>query len=168
MIAHPVVIHTILTAKYLFRLLRTSCLSLSYRSSRSSAFEYILTQLAPIMSRHNRRRTRGGHKTTMSVYRSSIDLSTEPPLDPGLPYQSIAPITKTVHSLRNGPTARHWHNRYMAWQARERRQREEKDNLEAEKRRIFGEADGGNTDGEDDILCEKMLEYFVGLDFIDP
>ncbi|MCJ1329523.1 hypothetical protein MMC10_006203 [Thelotrema lepadinum] len=102
----------------------------------------------------------------MSVYRSSIDLSTEPPLDPGLPYQSTFPTTKSLHSHRNGPTARHWHNRYMAWQARERRQREEKASLEAEKKRIFGDVDDGS--GEDEILCEKMLEYFVGLDFIEP
>ena len=120
------------------------------------------------MSRHNRRRTRGGHKNATSVYRSSIDLSTEPPLDPGISYESIVPTTKAIHNHRSGPTARHWHNRYMAWQARDRRQREEKASLEAEKRRIFGEPEAANTNGEDDILCEKMLEYFVGLDFIDP
>ena len=52
----------------------------------------------------------------------------------------------------------------MAWQIRERRQQEERADLVAEKRRIFGDDDGC---GEDDVLCVKMLEYFDGLDFID-
>ena len=58
----------------------------------------------------------------------------------------------------------------MAWQARERRQREEQANLEAEKRRIFGASDDGDStsNGDDEDLCKKMLEYFGGLDFIDP
>jgi len=64
----------------------------------------------------------------------------------------------------NSVSARQWHNRYTAWQARERRQREESAALEAEKCRIFGESDGT---GEDEGLCLKMLEYFGGLDFID-
>ncbi|MCJ1444358.1 MAG: hypothetical protein MMC23_004860 [Stictis urceolatum] len=66
-------------------------------------------------------------------------------------------------ATRNNISARHWHNRYMAWQTRERRQREESACLEAEKKRIFGEDDGS---GEDEGLCVKMLEYFDGLDFI--
>ena len=66
----------------------------------------------------------------------------------------------------------------MAWQAREKRQREESARLQAEKTRIFGwggvagvagaeaeEADGDVV--EDEELCEKMLEYFGGLDFIE-
>ena len=120
------------------------------------------------MSRHNRRRTRGGHKTSISTNRSSIDLFAEPPLNLGPHYQPILPTARSLPSYRNGPSARHWYNRYMAWQARERWQREEKANLESEKRRIFGDIDEGDANGEDDVLCEKMLEYFVGLDFIDP
>jgi len=66
-----------------------------------------------------------------------------------------------------GIAARHWHNRYLAWQTRERRQREERAALEAEKKRIFGESAAGEGEGEDDGLCERMMEYFWGLDFID-
>ncbi|KAL8838986.1 MAG: hypothetical protein Q9170_001916 [Blastenia crenularia] len=46
---------------------------------------------------------------------------------------------------------------------RERRQREERDRLLAEQRRIFG-----GEAGEDDEhgLCSNMLDYFAGLDFI--
>ena len=54
----------------------------------------------------------------------------------------------------------------MAWQVRERRQREEAEKLEKEKRRIFGEASDGGE--EDERLCVKMMEYFGGLDFIEP
>ena len=51
----------------------------------------------------------------------------------------------------------------MAWQHRERRQREEREKLAAEQRRIFG----GEKDEEDSHgLCSNMLQYFVGLDFI--
>ena len=60
--------------------------------------------------------------------------------------------------------ARHWHNRYMAWQVRERKQKEEQDKLEVEQRRIFG---GDPGEGDDEGLCSRMLEYFGGLDFIE-
>ena len=60
-------------------------------------------------------------------------------------------------------SARHWHNRYMAWQVRERRQKEERDNLMAERRRIFG---GERGDDDDEGLCTNMMQYFTGLDFI--
>ena len=116
------------------------------------------------MSRHNRRRNRGGHKTfsDSSFYQRSLDPDPEPAIEP--------PDISRVLSYRNSQSrsvrisARHWHDRYQAWQARERRQREESARLEAEKRRIFGDDDGS---GEDDGLCVKMLEYFGGLDFID-
>jgi hypothetical protein len=51
-----------------------------------------------------------------------------------------------------------------AWQARDRKQREEIEKLEAEKIRLFGHASG---DGGDEVLCLKMMEYFGGLDFIE-
>lgn len=97
--------------------------------------------------------------------------SSEPPLlvEPSLSFSSQASLSNPAYGSRTGLSARHWHNRYMAWQARERRQREEQANLEAEKRRIFGTPDNGHStfSGEDDELCTKMLEYFGGLDFID-
>ena len=51
----------------------------------------------------------------------------------------------------------------MAWQARERRQRGEREKLLAAQRRIFG----GETGEEDEHgLCSAMMDYFVGLEFI--
>lgn len=130
------------------------------------------------MSRHNRRRTRGHH--THKPYGMSAQLlhpfataATPAPKQPPLP----SPQNLTVASFRRPGwgggdgqgahtlVARHWHNRYLAWQTRERRQREERLALEAEKRRIFGE-DDKEGEGEDDGLCERMMEYFGGLDFI--
>ena len=123
------------------------------------------------MSRHNRRRNRGGHKSSLPNH-NSMDLSTVPPLEPiatlGF-HQSSLVASKSLPSHnthRNNASARHWHNRYMAWQARERRQREEKASLEAEKKRIFGDADD-DSNGDDEELCKRMMEYFVGLDFIE-
>lgn len=47
---------------------------------------------------------------------------------------------------------------------RDRRQKEEKEKLKAEQRRIFG---GDSQDGEDaEFLCPQMMEYFVGLDYL--
>lgn len=66
-------------------------------------------------------------------------------------------------SKRSDLSARHWHNRYMAWQARERRQKEERDRLLTEQRRIFG---GESGEEDDNGLCSNMMQYFVGLDFI--
>lgn len=51
----------------------------------------------------------------------------------------------------------------MAWQIRDKRQREEKEKIEAEQRRIFG-----GEAGDDVELCYRMLEYFGGLDYIEP
>ena len=65
----------------------------------------------------------------------------------------------------NDLTATYWHNRYLAWQSRERKQREEQAKLKAEQRRIFG---GDSQDGEDeDVLCTVMMDYFIGLDYLD-
>ena len=83
-----------------------------------------------------------------------------------------APLTRS-----NALSARVWHNRYIAWQNRDRKQREEKAKLEAERMRIFGATicgvgidDAGNdgcTNDEEDGLEEKMLEYFSGLEWLD-
>ena len=117
------------------------------------------------MSRHNRRRTRGSHKASgMPVKPGTFDH----PIDTVAGSRDLAsmPSPPSGSSRRNGVSARHWHNRYVAWQVRERRQREEAEKLELEKRRIFGEASEGGE--EDEGLCVKMMEYFGGLDFIEP
>ena len=127
------------------------------------------------MSRHNRRRNRGGHK------HHGIPLPLHTFDSPSGPFTFDNPSTPSTHTSsspstpsyippshppgrRTSLSLRHWHNRYMAWQVRERRQKDEREKLEAEKRRIFG---GNEDEGEDDGLCVKMLEYFGGLDFIE-
>jgi len=116
------------------------------------------------MSRHNRRRTRGSHKTSgMPVQQRTFDFP--PDLGAAFPDPLLLAPPGPAVSRRGGVSARHWHNRYMAWQVRERRQREEREKLEAEKRRIFGgEVEGGE---DEEGLCLKMMEYFGGLDFIE-
>ena len=109
------------------------------------------------MSRHNRRRTRGGHKATASRQHDAFELPSPPE-----PSESQLPTAR--HPRRNDLSAKHWHNRYLAWQARERRQKEECERLEVERNRIFG---GDGSDGEDDGLCSRMMEYFVRLDYLD-
>lgn len=126
------------------------------------------------MSRHNRRRNRGGHKhhgMPLPLYTFDspsrlfpIDTPSGFITGPSDPPFVIASSQSQPPSRRSSLAARHWHNRYLAWQVRERRQKDEREKLEAEKRRIFG---GNGDDGEDDGLCVKMLEYFGGLDFIE-
>lgn len=115
------------------------------------------------MSRHNRRRTRGSHKAQHSSflqYESNALPSlcaVDSPNDPKL--------SVPKHPRRNDLSARHWHNRYLAWQVRERRQREEREKLRAEQKRIFG---GDSQDGDDEEgLCVRMMDYFVGLDYLE-
>ena len=100
----------------------------------------------------------------MPVNPRTFDISIEPIQGPQ--DSTLLSSAASVSSRRNALSARHWHNRYMAWQVRERRQREEAEKLEKEKRRIFGEASDGGE--EDERLCVKMMEYFGGLDFIEP
>lgn len=116
------------------------------------------------MSRHNRRRTRGGHKLSdISLRQSYLNFSSTS-ITP-IKSPNCAPSVQLL-SRRNDLSTRHWHNRYLAWQVRERRQLEEREKLEVEQRRIFG---GENGEGDEDGLCYKMLEYFGSLDFInDP
>lgn len=116
------------------------------------------------MSRHNRRRHRGGHNSSMIPgQRPEIEvLNTVSNISLTC---AEAPINLRSLSKRDGLSARHWHNRYIAWQAREKRQQEERRKLEAERMRIFG---GNENERDDDGLCTKMMDYFTGLDYIDP
>lgn len=118
------------------------------------------------MSRHNRRRTRGGNKAT---YPPPEPLFTISPTT-----ESLCPTDLRSHMLPFRPpnsrqrssdlTARHWHNRFIAWKARERRQKEEAKKLDEERRRIFG-GEGDETE-EDGWLCGRMMEVFDGLDYM--
>ena len=92
----------------------------------------------------------------------SFDLSSSSltgPTDPGL----SAPLRRS-NFRRHDLTARHWQNRWVAWQARENRQQEERAKLDSEQRRIFG---GENEEGDEFGLCARMLEFFGALDFIE-
>ena len=72
------------------------------------------------------------------------------------------PLNSRQHT--NDLTARHWQNRFIAWKAREKRQREEEEKLEAERKRIFGGE--GDEDDEGGWLCGLMMEVFDGLDYM--
>ena len=118
------------------------------------------------MSRHNRRRTRG-HKPRPGpslLYEHHEPDSLLLCQAPSYSKLQPSPLALQTHSRRNDLSARHWHNRFIAWQTRERRQAEERQKLEVEQRRIFGGDDGEN---DEDGLCERMMEYFGTLDFID-
>lgn len=122
--------------------------------------------------KHNRHRTR-----PRSRHRNSISI--DPPLPPvsisdaticfasdNQPLSnSLSPSVTPAYPARDSipvSSALHWHNRYMAWQNRERKQRLEAARLEAEQCRLFG-----GEPGDDVSLCYRMLEYFGGLDYID-
>jgi len=118
----------------------------------------IFTPYATSMSRHNRRRTRdkASHPNLQIDGFGLPSLSADTP-NPKLSIQR--------HLRRNDPFARHWHNRFLAWQARERKQKEEWARFEEAQKRIFG---GDSQDGDDDDgLCTQMMNYFVGLDYLE-
>ncbi|MCJ1308540.1 hypothetical protein MMC25_002193 [Agyrium rufum] len=102
------------------------------------------------MSRHNRRRTRGGHgqKSVDSSYSvaypsTQITISTLSTYPRALAFNSLASSGSSsigggsnrvprgarlserhYHANRNDISAAHWNNRWTKWQARERRERE--------------------------------------------
>ena len=108
------------------------------------------------MSRHNRRRTRVGPKTCTSYQHATLALpsSVEP----------SASKDPNVRNLRQGDvSATCWHNPYQLWQPREKREKVERERVEEERKRIFG---GDGSDGEDDGLCWRMMDFFVRLDYL--
>ena len=115
------------------------------------------------MSRHNRRRIRGSQRPSTTPFRhdgltSPTNYQLADSTSPGL----SAPLIRTI-SRRNDVSARHWFNRYIAWQNRDRKQREEREKLISEQRRIFG---GESDEGDEDGLCSRMLEFYGGLDYL--
>ncbi|KAL2845718.1 hypothetical protein BJY01DRAFT_247541 [Aspergillus pseudoustus] len=105
--------------------------------------------------RHNRRRTR-----PRSRNRSANILPV--PLDtyslPVEPY--AAPCLSALDCLRPASTR---HYRGLSWQDPELAIEPEAAMLENEQYRLFG-----GEPGDDVGLCYRMLEYFGGLDYIDP
>ncbi|OAL38911.1 hypothetical protein AYO20_01662 [Fonsecaea nubica] len=58
--------------------------------------------------------------------------------------------------------SRHWYNRYVAWQSRDKVQRREAAKIEAEQIKVFG-----GYPGDDVGLCYRMMEVFEGMNWID-
>ena len=108
------------------------------------------------MSRHNRRRTRGGPKACPSYRHDTFEL-------PSSARPSASKIPDPRNPRRDDVFAKVWHDRYQAWQTREKRGRVEWERLKEERKRIFG---GDGSDGEDDGLCLRMMDYFVRLDYL--
>ncbi len=114
------------------------------------------------MSRHNRRRVRLPKYIAQqeALRNNSVELLSPSNVHPDKPSMARRPIPR-----KNDLTVRHWHNRFSAWQVREKRQKEEKEKLEADQRRIFG---GESQDGDDaEFLCSHMMDYFAGLDYLE-
>ena len=107
------------------------------------------------MSRHNRRRTRGGNKASPRTQCNAFELR----------YSTVPSVTPDArHPQRYDLSARYCHTRHHAWQTRGRKQKEESEKLQEERKRIFG---GDGDDGEDDGLCWMMMDYFVRLDYLE-
>ena len=107
------------------------------------------------MSRHNRRRTRGGYKAYPSNQCNIFELrsSNAPWLTPD-----------ARHPRRDDLTANCCNNRHHTWPIRGKKQKEESERLQEEMKRIFG---GDGDDGDDDGLCWRMMDYFVRLDYLE-
>jgi hypothetical protein len=112
--------------------------------------------------RHNRRRTRPRSRNRSS----SVDSSDPSPpvthsLGSSVPSAYCVSKSRAVCSSSDRfptPSAQTWHHGHSGRQVRER-----KAPLEAEQCRLFGGEPGDDVD-----LCYRMLEYFGGLDYIDP
>ncbi|KAL8943886.1 MAG: hypothetical protein Q9216_000780 [Gyalolechia sp. 2 TL-2023] len=114
------------------------------------------------MSRHNRRRNRARHRNSVSSSQPNLFELPDPERTDNRPgtTQVLPIILNQGKAKRNDLSTRH---RYMAWQARERQQKEERERLLIEQQRIFG----GEAGEEDDHgLCSNMIDYFVGLEFL--
>ncbi|KAL9586529.1 MAG: hypothetical protein Q9212_000837 [Teloschistes hypoglaucus] len=117
------------------------------------------------MSRRNRRRNRTNlGNSDPSVHYAKLESSAVDSIIDDQDSKQPSTLEPPRRRLkRNDLSARHWHNRYMAWQTRQQRQQEEHEKLLREKRRIFG---GESGEDDEDSLCSNMMEYFSGLDFI--
>ena len=102
------------------------------------------------MSRHNRRRTRGGHKASPSIQCNAFE-----------PRSSTVP---SVPPRRCDLSAKYCHDRHHAWHTRSRKPKEEIERLQEERKRIFG---GDGDDREDDGLCWRMMDYFKRLNYLE-
>ncbi len=129
------------------------------------------------MSRHNRRRTRLPSKAFRNVERSNLSALASP-LNHTIPRfsSSSGPASSGASSNLSGRRRRstafsslddshpaHWQSRSLAWHAMVERECERHAQVLAkEQMRVFG----GEEEGDEDGLCDKMMEFFGGLDFI--
>ncbi|KIW53915.1 hypothetical protein PV05_06323 [Exophiala xenobiotica] len=121
--------------------------------------------------KHNRRRVRTRSRNN-NFLKFTYDLSdnTITSLKPSAPYPASIPETSPKQPslppmLRNPSTtvtAKHWQNRYVAWQNRDMAQIREAVKLEAEQIKLFG-----GEPGDDVGLCYKMMELFERMNWID-
>ncbi|CEN62840.1 hypothetical protein ASPCAL09469 [Aspergillus calidoustus] len=107
--------------------------------------------------RHNRRRTRPRSRNRSANIRPV-------PLDTfSIPADlCAASCLSDLDCLGNRPASTR-HYRGLSWQDREHALKPEAAMLETEQYRLFG-----GEPGDDVGLCYRMLEYFGGLDYIDP
>ena len=123
--------------------------------------------------KHNRRRIRPRHRYVFSIGPSASNDGSSAVLDTEVDPPSGSPLSKSIsgtpvnnrhlqrYSKSTDLMARHWHNRYVAWERRDKAQRDEAKSIEAEQYRLFG-----GEPGDDVTLCYKMLEYFDSMDYI--
>jgi hypothetical protein len=123
--------------------------------------------------KHNRRRVRPRNRNPSPLnptFDLSDDLSTssESSIDCSTYSSSTSASSRqtSIPSILRNPNpsiaSRHWHNRYTAWQNRDKAQKREAANIEAEQFKLFG-----GLPGDDIGLCYKMLEVFEGMDWIE-
>ncbi|EXJ66413.1 uncharacterized protein A1O5_10565 [Cladophialophora psammophila CBS 110553] len=73
-----------------------------------------------------------------------------------------SPLPQALNTANPSVASRHWYNRYVAWQNRDKAQRREAAKIEAEQIKLFG-----GEPGDDVGLCYKMMEVFAGMNWID-
>ena len=125
------------------------------------------------MSRHNRRRTRLPHKPyrtfQFSPYSTTLDSSPEPPIPHAFsfsgptfsetpPGRRLRPEVFNPRPIKR-PSACFYPPLFLSEHQVAMAKEKEK---AKEQIRIFG----GEEEDDEDGLCDKMMEYFGGLDFI--
>ena len=143
------------------------------------------------MSRHNRRRTRLSHKPYRTFQLSPFSTTLDSPSGPSIPTissltESIFPGTLPGHHrllLRSEGSNSQTNNKsstcpypcpcscrplfsceHQVMAAKEKVKDTEKEKEKVKEQiRVFG---GGEDEGDEDGLCDKMMEFFGGLDFI--
>ncbi|KAJ9497787.1 hypothetical protein H2202_006820 [Exophiala xenobiotica] len=124
--------------------------------------------------KHNRRRVRTRSRNS-NFLKFNHDIweandNTTFSLEPSTPYPASIPETSPKQPslapmLRTPSTsviAKHWQNRYLAWQKRDMAQIREAIKLEGEQIKLFG-----GEPGDDVGLCYKMMELFERMNWID-